>query len=1028
MFRRLQKQFFKERQSLLRARSQNGSASAFPFTFRKDTAGVRTGDWTTAPTPKPLSKRWVELTGPGNDPKMVIHAMNSKADGYMLDLEDSMAPTPDNVLQAHENIRRVVNRDLVVETATKTYQLNAKTTPTFMVRVRGLHMPHEDDGSAMLYDMCEFLEHSGKQLYESDRGPFLYIPKLETYEEAQLVNRMLEECERQIGLPQGSVKVTVLIETFPAIFQTEEIIFALKDRIVGLNCGRWDYLFSMMKCLPGQTFPDRETLNMLQPHMESYVRQIVRTCHKRGIHAMGGMSAFIPSKDEGENDSIMARIRDDKMLEIVRGCDGAWVAHPALIEPVQSLFMDAFGYADHQKHSMCEEVTSASLYPHEDKGPHTQVDNNIDVAIQYVTAWLSGNGAVAIDGLMEDLATAEISASQLRNWCQHDIITSDRVTDALCGADPRVRHILSSYIFGDAEFLHDVAHPALGLSNGFEPISFEGPFARRPPSGIELTKERGAYLKEYLAENPSYGFLGTTNGVSAVNVVAGGGGRVGPYAGGWQANAMKNRLGMLLPDTLHVSPEECANTAAEFNEHLHRARLVHDVEGRSDVDYSGMALLADLEQGWNTPEKTRIAVRRCVESGINVMHIEDQGAAKRCGHLGDKELNTYDDYAIIMRSANLAAREMGVHEDVTFVSRTDAYSAKRIHYSVNLADDSHPEHKYVDWARGASPDGKYLYLKSGINPATGLSYGLELSIDRGYRVVSEGLASHVWMETPDADLHIAKAFLDGVNDRLAPEGKRAYGLYNHSPSFDWDVKFVAEAKVLANAIAQDVSQRVLEYANSMLDDSLVQNRMLTDRYRNSLRQIIQESLLACGDKVRGDDCFREETIDAMIPHLLDYIKGEDQWAAQFPSFALTPVTAYEKKLDALTQSERERGFNPLGDVVDLIVEERLCSFGPMLASFGYNMHLITLPEFHVTSLHMHDLAKKFQTSGIEAFVSSTQRPERIRSDNDPTYTYYKHQTATGTGVEAAFSKMVGSSNVHALTASTESDDVQKRDQ
>jgi len=552
-------------------------------------------------------------------------------------------------------------------------------------------------------------------------------------------------------------------------------------------------------------------------------------------------------------------------------------------------------------------------------------------------------------------------------------------------------------------------------TNGFEPITFPGHKLIDPPkSGVELTKQRGAFLKKYLEENDSYGFLGTSNGISAVNVVAGGAGRVGPYAGGWQSNAMKNRLNMCLPDTLHVAPEDCADCGIEVNEHLYRAHLVQAEQGFDAVNYEDLAFLADLEQGWNTPEKTRIAVRRCVEAGINVMHIEDQGDKKRCGHLGDKELNSYNDYAVTMRSANLAAHEMGVQNDVTFVARTDAYSAKRIHYSEQLRDPDHPEHKFIDWARGPTPDGKYLYLKEGINEDSGRRWGLELAIYRGTKVVEDGLASHVWMETPNADLQVAKDFLTGVNANLAPQGKIARGLYNHSPSFDWDIKFVAEAKPLAEIVAKDIKSNVFsenELSSVLVNDSIV--------------EAVRRSLSENGKLVQGDDRFSEATIRSMIPHLMDYAMGEQNFFSQYNSSSGNKCAgSYAAELNNLRENAVYR---PLDAITDIIVDERLRLFGPMLASFGYNMHLVTLPEFHVTAYRMHDLASRFKDSGIEAFVTTTQRPERIRMTEDPTYTYYKHQTATGTGVEAAFNLAVGSSNVNTLSASTESDDLKKRE-
>ena len=419
-----------------------------------------------------------------------------------------------------------------------------------------------------------------------------------------------------------------------------------------------------------------------------------------------------------------------------------------------------------------------------------------------------------------------------------------------------------------------------------------------------------------------------------------------------------------------------------------------------------------MEQGWDTPEKTRISVKKAIENGINVIHIEDQGPKKRCGHLGDKELNTYDDYAVIMKSANLAAQELLGQEQaekhwVRFVARTDAFSAKRITNSEHLRDINNPEHKFVDWDKGTSSDGKYLYLKQGINPETGNRWGLELSVERCARIVDDGLASHVWMETPDADLDDAKAFITGVNDILSKKGKKAYGLYNHSPSFDWDVKFFAEAEELTNIILN-------EFTKKMLNDSL--NRSCV---KNELIKLLSEK----GSKTKGDHMFEDKYVEAILNNCLDYSSGENQWNKKMDKLINDSIyTGFHDNIMEINNN----GFKPKDNITEIIVEQRLINFGKMLSSFGFNMHLITLPEYHVTAFNMHKLASDFSVNGINAFVKNTQRPERILSENDPSYTYYKHQTATGTGIEASFNKAVGSSNVNTLNDSTEADDLKKR--
>jgi malate synthase len=1052
------------------------------FCYREDTEEIRKSDWTANTIPENLRERHVELTGPGNNPKMVINAMNSSADCYMLDIEDSMSPSWNNVVNAHQNISLVSRGELKYETKKKLYEVTNDTPPTLLVRARGLHMFEENVVNenntpiqATLFDIGTHLFNNGAYMNNTNQGPYLYIPKLENYEDAIYVNNIITQSEEILGLHPNSTKVTVLIETFPAIFQTHEIIYALKDRIVGLNCGRWDYIFSMMKSLNTKIeFPDRNTLTMNQPFLESYVEQIVNTCHERGIHAMGGMSAFIPTKDTEENNEIIKTILQDKELEIERGCDGAWVAHPGLISPIKELFNEKLEGANQingfKGTKTLVENSRLRQLEYETQFTQKELENNISVALQYISAWLHGNGAVAINNLMEDLATAEISAAQLKNWKHFNtsltnLHDSDKFINIFNSTlenqlDKLKQHsqveyakqhfntasyILLEYLNSDAPFLHDIANKHLKYERQFDCHTFEQSTldllggSHKYLSGVELTKHRGEFLNRYLYEenNDAYKFLGTSNGVSAVNVVAGGKGKVGPYSGGWQANAMKNRLNMNLPDTLHVAVEDVSICAEEMNYHLEKADQVQHINKSNDpdfndcVNYYDLALLADLEQGWSIPEKTRIAVKKAIQNGVNVIHIEDQGVAKRCGHLGDKELATYEDYAVIMRSANLAAQELLGPEQVEkqwvrFVSRTDAYSAKRIHNSDLLRDPENPEHKFIDWNRGASDDGKYLFLNQGINPETGNRWGLDLSILRSTRIVDDGLASHVWMETPDADLQVAKDYLTTVNKNLSKEGKRAYGLYNHSPSFDWDVKFFSEAEPFANKLCDYVAYEALNYANSMCEPSnaITMNRLLEKGYRQSLENIVKKFLENEGERVQGDHLFLEENIQKITQHIVDKLKGEKKWKKRLNKLKNTSDSFIGQTLNKTLDDDI---YNPTKKITEIIVDQRLSNFSSQLASFGFNMHLITLPEFHVTAYNMHKLAAKFPSIGINAFVRDTQRPERIYSTIEPTYTYYKHQSATGTGVEAAFNTAVGSADVNTLSDSTEADDMKKRD-
>ena len=713
------------------------------------------------------------------------------------------------------------------------------------------------------------------------------------------------------------------------------------------------------------------------------------------------------------------------------------MAHPGLICYIQDLFDNKLSQDNQLSKIHNDPINHNDLT---DLGINNSftvdtANKNISICLQYISAWLGGNGAVAINNMMEDLATSEISVFQLKQWLNNNqTIRTENHTDVTFNEaflknainntyqtllkDSSINHkylndakeILVEYINNDSyQFLPEVAGKYLNTDT-YTSIEFSDKNinslrgSKDYMTGVDLTKHRGEFLNKFLYrnENPAYKYLGTSNGVAAVNVVAGGRGVVGPYVGGWQTNAMKNRLRMLLPDTLHVSPEEAAQTAEEINNHLFKADCIQHLNESNDVNYYDMSLLADMEQGWNTPEKVRISVKNAIENGVSVMHIEDQGEKKRCGHLGDKELNTYDDYANILKSANLAAQEiLGPEQSeknwVRFVARTDALSAKRIHNSSNLNDPNNDEHKFIDWDRGTTTDGKYLYLKQGINPETNRPWGLDLSIERAVKVVDQGLASHVWMETPDADLHVAKEFMTSVNKILETRGKRAYGLYNHSPSFDWDLKFFADVESLASKINVFVS------GNNLRDSWHDYDFNKITKLEKKLKTFINDN----GDKIKGDHLFSEQAIKKLISSQVNYEVENENLKKYLEDGAPNTTTPLEK-------------------ITETIVDERLTNFGTMLSSFGFNLHLITLPEFHVTAFNMHKLSEDFSEVGINAFVKSTQRPERLRMESDSTYTYYKHQTATGTGVEAEFNKIVGIDNVNILSDSTESDDLKNR--
>ena len=402
--------------------------------FRADTAAIRSGNWRVAPIPEVLLDRRVEITGP-TDAKMVINAMNSGANCYMADFEDSTAPTFANLIGGHIALRDAVRGTLefTAEGTGKHYQLKPRSEQAVLhVRPRGLHLNEKHvlaDGKQMsgsLFDAATFLFHNAQELHAQGRGPFLYIPKLQSMEEAAWWNDVLTDIESMLSLPHGCIKVTVLIETFPAAFQMDEILHALQDRIVGLNCGRWDYIFSFIKTLRGhrsKLLPERTQVTMKQPFLRAYSELLIQTCHKRGAFAMGGMAAQIPnSRDPIANEEALSKVRADKVREVTAGHDGTWVAHPGLVPVARQVFDDYMPKANQLHELRSDVLIEANDLLAVPVGTISRrgFANNVEVCVRYLAAWLDGNGCVPIDWLMEDAATAEISRVQLWQWLHTD--------------------------------------------------------------------------------------------------------------------------------------------------------------------------------------------------------------------------------------------------------------------------------------------------------------------------------------------------------------------------------------------------------------------------------------------------------------------------------------------------------------------------------------------------------------------------------------------------------------------------------
>ena len=398
--------------------------------FLAETAAIRAADWRVAPVPAALRDRRVEITGPV-DRKMIINALNSGAKVFMADFEDSTSPTWDNLVEGQDNLVDAV-AGTIDYTSPEGKRYALKPDPAVLiVRPRGWHLAEKHvvvDGATIagaLFDFGLFAFHNAQALHARDRGPYLYLPKLQSHREAALWNDVLAHAETALGLPAGTIKVTVLIETLPAAFEMDEILHALKTRIVGLNCGRWDYIFSYIKTLRAHrdhVLPERSQVGMTVPFLKAYSERLIRTCHRRGAFAMGGMAAQIPiSGDAQANEAALARVRADKQREARAGHDGTWVAHPGLIAIAEAEF-DAVMPAPNQLDVLREDVRAGReellAVPN---GTITRAGftGNIDVCVRYLAAWLDGLGCVPIHHLMEDAATAEISRAQLWQWLHH---------------------------------------------------------------------------------------------------------------------------------------------------------------------------------------------------------------------------------------------------------------------------------------------------------------------------------------------------------------------------------------------------------------------------------------------------------------------------------------------------------------------------------------------------------------------------------------------------------------------------------
>ncbi|HZN19061.1 MAG TPA: malate synthase A [Micromonosporaceae bacterium] len=439
----LQRRFGPRRDELLALRAQRRAelARTGRLDFRPETREVRAADWSVASAPADLTDRRVEITGP-TERKMAINALNSGASVWLADHEDANTPHWSNVVGGQENLYDAVRRTISYQAPDgRQYRLGEGPLPTIVMRPRGWHLDERNvvvggrPAAGALVDFGLYFSHNARELLARGSGPYFYLPKMESHLEARLWNEVFDHAQDALGIPRGTIRATVLVETIPAAFEMDEILYELRTHASGLNAGRWDYLFSIIKNFrdagPSFVLPDRGAVTMTAPFMRAYTELLVATCHRRGAFAMGGMAAFIPSRrDPQVNEVALAKVREDKEREATDGFDGSWVAHPDLVPVCREVFDRFLGERPNQLHRRRDDVRVTAeqlLDVAATPGAVTRegLRTNVSVGIQYLAAWLAGNGAVAINNLMEDAATAEISRSQVWQWLHNGVRLDD---------------------------------------------------------------------------------------------------------------------------------------------------------------------------------------------------------------------------------------------------------------------------------------------------------------------------------------------------------------------------------------------------------------------------------------------------------------------------------------------------------------------------------------------------------------------------------------------------------------------------
>jgi malate synthase len=797
--------------------------------FLASTAHIRSSEWTVAPLPPDLLDRRVEITGPV-ERKMIINALNSGASVFMADFEDSNSPTWENNAQGQVNLCDAVRRtiEFTAPGGGKTYRL-AQKTAVLMVRPRGWHLLEKHllvDGRpvpAALFDFGVFFANNARELVARGTGPYFYLAKMESHLEARLWNDVFVRAQEVMGVPRGTIKATCLLETLPASFEMHEILWELREHSSGLNCGRWDYIFSFIKRFrndPAMVLPDRAQVTMDKGFLDAYVQLLIQTCHKRNVHAMGGMAAQIPIKDDpAANEAALEKVRADKLREVRAGHDGTWVAHPGLVPVAKAIFDEHMSGPNQIANKRADvRIGQAELLavPH---GTKTEggLRHMIRVSIQYIEAWLRGVGCVPIYNLMEDAATAEISRALVWQWIHHGATLDDsrrHVTAAYFREvvaeemDRLHREVgdrrFSTGRFADAralfermstapEFGEFLTLPAYDVLVGEAPA----PTAEAMPAAVEarspapahpdprrwagiartygkadadrlrgtlavehtLARHGALRLWDLLQTEPCVATLGALTGNQAVQMVKAGLKAI--YVSGWQVAADANLAGETYPDQSLYPSDSVPQLVRRINRALQRADQIAHADGQGGVDWF-VPVVADAEAGFGGPLNAYETMKACIEAGAAAVHFEDQLASeKKCGHLGGKVLVPTSQFIRTLTAARLAADVMGI--PTILIARTDAESARLL-----VSDVDPHDAEFIDRGAGRTPEG-FFHLRGGI----------ECAIHRALAYAP--YADMLWCETSTPDIDQARRFAQGVHARFP--GKLL--AYNCSPSFNW---------------------------------------------------------------------------------------------------------------------------------------------------------------------------------------------------------------------------------------------------